>query len=174
MSEQQPKPSFYTRAMILIVTSRVGASFCRKVMHCIDVPLLRLTGGRFSFASSYPVLLLTTTGAKSGKERTIPLLYVQRGESVAVIGTRFGSTKHPGWYHNLRARPEATMAIKGKTTRCIARMAGDDERQEIWAQAAATYPGYDADKSRANRKIPIVAYKSRANRKIPIVVLTPK
>ena len=170
--EEAPRP-WWNRLLIPLVTSRLGAPMFRRTMHLIDRPLLRLTRGRFSFASSYPVLLLTTTGARSGKQRTIPLLYVEWESGVAVVGTRFGSTRHPGWYHNLRARPEATMAIKGKTTRCIARMADDDERQEIWAQAAATYPGYDADKSRANRKVPIVAYKSRANRKIPIVVLTP-
>ncbi len=58
MSEQRPKPSFFTRAMIPIVTSRAGASFFRQVMHRIDVPLLRLTGGRFSFAIGYPVMVL--------------------------------------------------------------------------------------------------------------------
>ena len=161
MSEQQPKESFLSRAMIPIVTSRVGASFFRRVMHRIDVPLLRLTGGRISFASSYPVLLLTTTGAKSGKPRTIPLLYVRRGESVAVIGTRFGSTKHPGWYHNLRARPEATVTIKGESMVCGAREAEGDERGEIWDEATQIYSGYEK-------------YAPRANRKIPVMVLTPQ
>ena len=75
-------------------------------MHLVDRPLLRLTRGRLSFASGYPVLLLTTTGAKSGRSRTIPLLYVEWGDGIAIIGTRFGSTRHPGWYHNLRADPE--------------------------------------------------------------------
>ena len=160
MSEQRPKPSLFTRAMIPIVTSRVGASFFRRVMHRIDVPLLRLTCGRFSSASRYPVLLLTTTGAKSGKKRTIPLLYVERGESVAVIGTRFGSTKHPGWYHNLRARPEATVTIKGKSMMCSAREAEGDERAEIWNEATQIYSGYEK-------------YAPHANRKIPVMVLTP-
>ena len=155
MSEQQPKPSFFTRAMIPIVTSRAGASFFRKVMHRIDVPLLRLSGGRFSFASSYPVLLLTTTGAKSGKSRTVPLLYVERDGSLGIIGTRFGSSHHPGWCHNLRARPEAHVEIKGERRSYIAREAEGDERSEIWRQAADMYPGYDIYGSRAGRKIPI-------------------
>ena len=160
MESEQPRQSWLNRLMTSIVTSRSGASFFRKVMHRVDRPLLRLTSGRVSFASNYPVLLLTTTGAKSGKPRAVPLLYVDRGDSVAVIGTRFGSTRHPGWYHNLRARPEAAVEIKGERRTYTAREAEGDERAEIWAQAAAMYPGYDI-------------YAPRAGRKVPVMVLTP-
>jgi deazaflavin-dependent oxidoreductase (nitroreductase family) len=150
----------WQRATVGVVRTRVGASFFRKVMHRIDRPLLRLTKGRVSFASSYPVLLLTTTGAKSGKQRTVPLLYVRRGDDVAIIGTRFGSTHHPGWYHNLRARPEATVEIRGRRQRCVAREANEDERAEIWQRAVDMYSGYGR-------------YEPRARRRIPIMVLTP-
>ena len=156
--EQAP---WYARALLPIVTSRIGASFFRKWMHRVDVPLLRMTGGRISFASAYPVLLLTTTGAKSGKERTVPLLYVERDDGFAVIGTRFGSQQHPGWYHNLRKEPEAVVEIKGKRYECTSRETDGDERVEIWKAASQMYEGYDA-------------YAPRTKRKVPVIVLTPK
>ena len=160
MAEEEPHRPWWDRLMVSIVTSRVGASFFRKIMHRIDRPLLRLTRGRLSFASNYPVLLLTTTGARSGKPRTVPLLYVERGDDLAIIGTRFGSTRHPGWYHNLRADPKAQVEIKGKRRSYVAREADADERVELWAQATKMYAGYDK-------------YAPRANRKIPVIVLTP-
>jgi deazaflavin-dependent oxidoreductase (nitroreductase family) len=160
MVEEESRRSWWDRLAVTIVTSRVGASFFRKTLHRIDRPLLRLTRGRVSFASGYPVLLLTSTGARSGKARTVPLLYVERGDDLAIIGTRFGSTRHPGWYHNLRADPKAIVEIKGERRSCTAREADADERAELWTQAVKMYSGYET-------------YAPRANRKIPVMVLTP-
>lgn len=158
--EEEAQRSWWKRFTLPIVSSRLGASLFRRTMHLVDRPLLRLTRGRVSFASGYPVLLLTTTGAKSGKARTVPLLYVEWDDGVAIMGSRFGSTRHPGWYHNLRARPEATAEIKGERRAYTAREADDDAREEIWARAVRMYPGYEK-------------YESRAGRKIPVMVLTP-
>jgi deazaflavin-dependent oxidoreductase (nitroreductase family) len=143
-----------------IASSRPGAWLVSRTVHRIDPLLLRLSGGRLSTAQGFPVLLLTTTGAKSGQPRTLPLLYVEHGDGVAIIASRFGNTKHPGWYHNLRANPRATVEIKGQSRECEARPATEDERAEIWEKAVAVYPGYER-------------YKARAGRKIPIMVLTP-
>jgi deazaflavin-dependent oxidoreductase (nitroreductase family) len=135
-------------------------------MHLIDRPLLRVTRGRFAVSSSYPVLLLTTTGAKTGKQRTMPLLYVRVGAGIAIIGTRFGSTRHPGWYHNLRAHPEAVVEIDGVQMNYVARAADDDERAEIWTRAVRMYSGYERYAARANRQIPImVLYPVAASRR---------
>ena len=160
MPEEKRSTPWYTKALLPIVTSRIGASFFRKWMHRVDTPLLRLTGGRISFASAYPVLLLTTTGARSGKKRTIPLLYTERDDGFAVIGTRFGSQQHPGWFHNLRKKPEAVVEIKGERYECTSRETDGDERVEIWRAATQIYEGYDA-------------YAPRAKRKVPVIVLTP-
>lgn len=157
METDETKQPWWTRALVPIISSRAGAAFFRRTMHLIDRPLLRLTRGRFSFASSYPVLLLTTKGAKSGKERTVPLLYVEWEGGIAIIGTRFGSTRHPGWYHNLRANPEATVEIRGERTRYAARETEGDERAEIWRMAAKMYSGYEVYGPRAGRRIPVMA-----------------
>jgi deazaflavin-dependent oxidoreductase (nitroreductase family) len=143
-----------------IASSRPGAWLFSRTIHRIDPLLLRLSGGRLSTAQGFPVLLLTTTGAKSGQRRTLPLLYVEHADGVAIIASRFGSTKHPGWYHNLRANPRATVEIKGRASEYEARPATEAERAEIWARAVAVYPSYER-------------YKARAGRKIPIMVLSP-
>jgi deazaflavin-dependent oxidoreductase (nitroreductase family) len=160
MKQEERRRSWLDRLVVSVVSSRPGASIFRRTMHLVDRPLLRLTRGRLSFASGYPVLLLTTTGAKSGRSRTIPLLYVEWGDGIAIIGTRFGSTRHPGWYHNLRADPEATVEIKGERRTYTAREAEGDERTEIWERAVSMYSGYET-------------YGSRAGRKIPVMVLSP-
>jgi len=136
------------------------AALFRRTLHLLDKPLMRLTGGRVSSVSGYPSLLLTTTGAKSGLPRTVPLLYVEIGEGIAIIGSRFGSTRHPGWYHNLRADPRAVVEIRGERHRYAAREATEDERADVWPRAVEMYPGYEK-------------YKSRAGRTIPVIVLTP-
>ena len=136
------------------------AALSRRTLHLLDRPLMRLTGGRVSSVSGYPSLLLTTTGAKSGLPRTVPLLYVETGEGIAIIGSRFGSRRHPGWYHNLRADPRAVVEIRGESGKYTAREATEDERAEVWRRAVEMYPGYEK-------------YRSRAGRAIPVIVLTP-
>lgn len=160
MEPEAPRRPWWDRLGVSVVSSKPGASVLSRVMHRIDRPLLRLTRGRLSFAAGYPVLLLTTTGAKSGKPRTLPLLYVEWEDGIAVIASRFGKTRHPGWYHNLRAHPQATVEIKGERRTYTARQAEGDEREEIWSQAANMYSGYEK-------------YAGRAGRKIPVMILTP-
>lgn len=110
----------------------------------------------------YPVLLLTTLGVKSRRNRTVPLLYVDRGDDVvAIIGTSFGSTKHPAWYYNLKAEPQCTVQINGRRWQATAQDATPDERDEIWTQAARNYSGYDAYKNWTEGRVP------------PIFVLNP-
>jgi len=160
MELDESRRPWFDRLLVSIASSRPGASFFRKVMHRVDRPLLLLTRGRLSFASRYPVLLLTTTGAKSGKPRTVPLLYIEVDGGLAIIGSRFGSTHHPGWCHNLRAKPHAAVEIGGERREYVAREAEDREREEIWPRAVRMYSGYGK-------------YAQRAGRKIPIMILTP-
>ncbi len=150
----------WQRITVRVISSKPGASFFRKTAHRMDVPLMRISRGRLGMATGYPSLLLTTKGAKSGKPRTVPLLYVDLGDEIALIGTRFGSTHHPGWCHNLRANPAAIVDIRGEKRRCVARAATDAERDQIWRRAVAMYSGY-------------ARYETRAHRTIPIMVLSP-
>ena len=93
-----------------------GSWLFARIMHRIDRPFHRLTRGRCtsaSFVSGLPVVMLTTTGAKTGQPRTVPVLGIPVQGSVAIIASNFGQHRHPAWYHNLRADPGAGVAVGG-------------------------------------------------------------
>ncbi len=115
-------------------------------------------GGRFS--KTTPVLLLTTTGRKSGKQRTTPLLYLRDGDDYAIIASVGGAPTHPAWYLNLGANPAATIQIGSKKIAVTAQTATPDERARLWGLATQMYPQYDD-------------YQAKTSREIPVVVLTP-
>jgi deazaflavin-dependent oxidoreductase (nitroreductase family) len=115
-------------------------------------------GGRVS--KSAPVLLLTTTGRKTGKRRTTPLLYLEDAGRYVIVASVGGAPKHPAWYLNLRSNPEATIQIGRKTLAVSAEAAQADERTRLWTAVTQMYAGYDA-------------YQAKTSREIPIVILTP-
>lgn len=131
----------------------------------VDRTLLRLTGNRYSLTSlltGLPIITLTTTGARSGQRRSVPLVALEEGDRLILIASNFGQTRQPAWYYNLRANPEALVTLRGEQRWYVAREATTAERQRYWSQAIALYAGY-------------AAYETRAqNRVIPILVLTPK
>jgi deazaflavin-dependent oxidoreductase (nitroreductase family) len=89
-----------------------------------------------------PVLLLSTTGAKSGQTRTTPLLYVRDGPDFAVAGTNFGQPAHPGWTANLLAKPAAVIEIGPELIGVTAELADPDTHSRVWPRFLAIYPGY--------------------------------
>ena len=110
---------------------------------------------------SPPFLLLDHVGAKSGKKRTSPLVYVRDGDDVVVVASKGGNPKHPAWYHNLKANPETTVQIGSEVRRVRAREAGDVERKRLWPMAVATYGGYRGYQERTDRKIPLMILEPR-------------
>ena len=114
-----------------------------------------------SLVSGLPIVMLTTTGARSGTPRTVPLLGLPCPEGIAVIASNFGQRPHPGWYHNLRARPEAEIAVRGVRRRVRAVEASPELRARLWAQGLRTSPGWAAYERRAD------------NRRIAVFVLEP-
>jgi deazaflavin-dependent oxidoreductase (nitroreductase family) len=121
----------------------------------------RLTGGLIggNFFGT-PILLLTTSGRKTGRKRTTPLTYTQDGDSYIVIASNGGSAAHPQWWLNLREDPEAEVQVMDRTRRVVAREAEDGERQELWDRMAGRFPVYKG-------------YERRTSRRIPVVVLSP-
>lgn len=122
-----------------------------------NLALYRATGGRVggSFAGA-PVLLLTTTGRRSGKERTTPLLYLADGSSLVVVASAGGASKHPAWYLNLSANPEVEVQIRRDVERRLARTASLEERLELWPKVTAMYGDYETYQRRTEREIPVV------------------
>ncbi len=119
-----------------------------------------LSGGIIgSHVSGAPVLLLTTTGRKSGRQRTTPLNYLQDGESKVLVASNGGNDQHPAWYLNLRANPDAEVQIGREKQRVRAGVAGDEERARLWPLVVQMYHGYGEYQKETKRKIPVVVLK---------------
>ena len=110
-------------------------------------------GGKIAKA---PVLLLTTTGRKSGKARTQPLLYTRADHGYAVIASKGGAPQHPLWYLNLKANPEAEITVGSEIRKVHARDAEGEERDRLWNALADVYSGYDKYAQKTSRRIPVV------------------
>lgn len=136
-----------------------GSFFFARVLHHIDRPVFRLTRGRHTLASlvsGLPVVMLTTTGARSGRERTVPVLGLPTPGGLAVIASNYGQKKHPAWYHNLLANPEGRVTVDGTTRSFRARVAEGEERASIWQQGLLVYPGWSQYERRApHRRIAV-------------------
>jgi deazaflavin-dependent oxidoreductase (nitroreductase family) len=103
------------------------------------------------------LVLLTTTGAKTGRQVTSPLLYLREGETVYVIASKQGSPSHPAWYHNLVAHPEVVLEIGGERWNARARVLDAAERDRVYAAQVARYPFFADYQQQATRTIPVVA-----------------
>lgn len=119
-----------------------------------------LIGHRFPGAP--PMLLLDHVGAKSGRRRTSPLVYVREGEALVLVASKGGHPRHPAWFHNLRANPDATVQIGSERRAVTARVAAPEERGRLWPKAVATYGGYHDYQRRTDREIPLVILEPRA------------
>lgn len=154
--------SFIERTAERFARTRFGAWFAINVANPIDRRLLPLTRGRVGVFIGAPVGLLETVGAKSGKDRQTPLVYLDDGERVVLVASKGGATSHPGWYHNLRANPEVGFLRRGgHHARYRARDAEGAEREALWARVNDLYAGYDDYQLRTG------------GRRIPVVVLDP-
>ena len=128
--------------------TRPGAWLFARIAQRLDEPVLRATRGRANVTSllaGLPVVVLTTTGARSGMPRSVPLVGLPVApDGYAVIASNFGRRHHPAWSHNLRAHPEATLATRGRSRPMQAAVAEGEQRAAIWRRALEVYPGYAA------------------------------
>lgn len=137
-SRRMPGDHFYAK-----LSNTIGARGLRWTGK-LNVPVYRLSGGRIGGkVGDGPVLLLTTTGRKSGEPRTAPVLYLAHGEAMVLIDTNGGNEKLPGWSHNLKAKPEAEVEIGRHKLFVTARVATGAERAELWRACNEQYGGFD-------------------------------
>jgi deazaflavin-dependent oxidoreductase (nitroreductase family) len=136
--------------------------FTVQCMTGLNNVIYRLSAGRVAgqVPSGAPICLLTTTGRRSGRRRTVPLLYVPIGDEMVVVASRGGMSTHPAWFLNLLARPEVTVQRGSLTGRARARVATDEEKARVWPALVAAYEHFEA-------------YQLRTDRTIPVVILTP-
>jgi F420H(2)-dependent quinone reductase len=127
------------------------------------VAIFRLSGGRIGGKMvGGPILLLHHTGAKSGKKRVSPLLYLPDGDRMVIVASKGGYTKNPGWFHNLMANPDIDVELprEGKVA-VHARKATSEERAELWPRVVDLYSGYADYQKSTSREIPLVVLGRR-------------
>ena len=108
-----------------------------------------------------PMLLLDHVGAKTGKRRVTPLVYVADGRDLVIVASKGGHPRHPAWLHNLQANPETTVQVGSGRRRVRGRIANAAERKRLWPKAIETYGGYRDYQLRTAREIPLVILEPR-------------
>lgn len=136
-------------------SSGPGSWVFSRLAHRLDKPIYKATDGRHTMASmlaGLPILMLTTTGAKSGKKRTVPVVGIPTDDGVAVIASNYGQEKHPAWHYNLAKNPEAEVGMDERTWRVHAVEVEGERRERVWQQALKIYPGYNTYEKRADHR----------------------
>jgi deazaflavin-dependent oxidoreductase (nitroreductase family) len=143
-----PSDRFYSR-----LSTAMGATALRWTGR-LNVPIYRATGGRLmGKVGRAPVLLLTTTGRKSGQPRTAPVVYLTDGERLIVIGSNAGNDRVPAWALNLKANPDAEVEVGHRRKKVRARVAEGEERAKLWRKSNEQYAGFDDYERRTDRAI---------------------
>jgi deazaflavin-dependent oxidoreductase (nitroreductase family) len=123
--------------------------------------LYRASGGRIGGKmGQVEVLLLTTTGRKSGKKRTLPLVYIMDGPAYVITASAGGADKNPGWFFNVRSNPQSLIQVREKQIKVTAEVAEPEKRSELWARLVELAPNF-------------AGYEKRTSREIAMVILRP-
>ena len=134
-------------------TTSISAGSLRRLGK-LNVPVYRMTRGRLlGHVGRAPVLLLTTTGRRSGQQRTAPVLYMTEADRLVVIGSNAGNERPPAWALNLKANPQAEVNVRGDRRSVRARMAEGEERAHLWKRMNEQYGGFDEYRARTARDI---------------------
>jgi deazaflavin-dependent oxidoreductase (nitroreductase family) len=157
-------PTTDSAGVVKRVFGKVGMSpsvqwYLRRISPRVDPTLLRLTRGRVSSMGMWPrCVLLTHTGAKSGIERTTPLIYFTDGDRVVLVASNYGGTRNPAWYHNVIANPAVTLRGGGYEGRFVGQEVTGAEHDRLWGLAKQWNPGYNQyEASSGHRRIPLLA-----------------
>ena len=141
--------------------------FYARTLHSIDRAFFRMTRGRSTFTSwlaGLPVAWLTTTGAKSGAQRTCPVVAIPADDGrLVVIASNYGQRNNPSWYHNLRANPTATVDFDGRRREMVAQELDGAERDRWYERGVEIYPGWVQYRRRAPRRIPVIELREAAS-----------
>jgi deazaflavin-dependent oxidoreductase (nitroreductase family) len=151
-----PQDRFYSRLSMAMPVDLLRS------LGKLNVPLYRITRGRLmGKVGQAPVLLLTSTGRRSGQPRTAPVVYLADGDRLIVIGSNAGNERAPAWSLNLRANPDAEVQVGGKRRKVRARVAEGEERTELWRRANDQYEGFNDYEARTKRDIRVFVLEPR-------------
>jgi len=133
-----------------------------KPFSALNVFVYKLTGGRLMGKfQGLPIVLITMTGAKSGKPRTIPLMYVPYKDGVIIVGSQGGAPKTPVWANNLIKHPDIVAQYRGDKMELRARQASDEEKAQVWPTCVENYPPFEDYQARTDRNIPVFVCEPR-------------
>jgi deazaflavin-dependent oxidoreductase (nitroreductase family) len=152
MARDFEQSNAWQRGLRRFAASGPGSAILSRVLDPLDRLTFRVTRGKHlasSLLSALPVAMVTTTGARSGQERTVPLLALPTQHGLAIIGSNYGKPKHPAWRHNLRANPDGRVDVEGERWAFRAEELDDARRDDVWETALRTYPGFTAYAKRA-------------------------
>jgi deazaflavin-dependent oxidoreductase (nitroreductase family) len=151
-----PKNTFYSRISMAMPDSWLKAT------GKLNVPIYRLSRGRiFGYVGTAPVLLLTSTGRRSGQQRTAPVVFLADGERYVVIGSNAGHQRTPAWSYNLQANPDAEIELRGARKLVHARVAEGEERADLWRKVNEMYEGFDDYDANTSRDIAVFVLEPR-------------
>ena len=153
MPELRVRQNSLQRFLQFVPSSAIGAALFSKVVHYVDRPLMRASGGKLSLPQlvlGCPCVVLSTTGARSGLIRTIPTIGIPDGANVALIASNWGQRRHPSWYYNLQQEPRAVLRFAGHEGTYVGREVDrEDEYDRLWKRAVSLYSGYAKYEARA-------------------------
>jgi deazaflavin-dependent oxidoreductase (nitroreductase family) len=142
-----------------IALTKTGTWLFSEVGARIDPWLMRRSAGRVNLiAGLLPVVLLTVRGARTGVERTVPLVYFTDGGDAILVASSFGRPRYPAWYHNIKANPEVTLEAKGSSARFRAREVDGEDRARLYELAKQLYTGYGnyEERTAGIRRVPVL------------------
>lgn len=138
-----------------------AAKTMTRIFTGMHASVYRLSGGKMGGSMhKAPILLLTTTGRKTGKQRATPVIYLKDADRFIIVASNSGAQTHPVWWLNLQTTPQATIEVGGKTLHVVARQADKEESNQLWPRLKAMYSGY-------------AQYQQKTTREMPVVILTP-
>ena len=133
----------FPRPLAWLASRKWGRALAVGIYTPLDKLAYRITGGRRGLSPPSSVLLLTTTGRKTGEPRQVPVLYLRDGERFWVVASGYGKPRHPAWSANLLAQPDAIVHVRGRRVEVTARLASDDEREALWPRLLELYPTWE-------------------------------
>lgn len=134
--------------------SPLFAKLAPPIITPLDKIVYKASGGRFMMSRGLvPTLMLTTTGAKTGQARTVPLACIPEDDVIYIVGSNFGREHHPAWTTNLRKTPQAEVGFKGEEFEVVAHQLSDEEKAEVWPRLLKVWPTYDNYVERSGRNI---------------------
>jgi deazaflavin-dependent oxidoreductase (nitroreductase family) len=158
------RPNILQRAVQRFGRTTLGTAVLSRLLRPLDLLVHQLSRGRTTFAGlfgGFPIVMLTTIGARSGLPRTNPLTGIPHGDDLAVLGANYGLGVLPSWVYNLRANHDAELTYRDRTTQVVAREVVGDDAEEVFAAACGIYPGYADYRERFAEPIPVFVIEAR-------------